>query len=234
VRDRDPPPPQHQSRAQEPAPFVRLEELLATALGGALAALLLSRLGVAGTIIGSALAPVIITVTSAFVSRGLSRKRDAMQATAGRGAPSLSEPFRPVAPGRRQLLSALVTAAAAFAIAAIGISVAEAIVGKPVDKWGHHGGSGYTFGGRESIQRSPSSDNHTAPTTTTTGGRERPPKPNTTASPAAGRADRHPRTRSAPTATPERPAPGRAEGEPGPASTTPSDSNLPPSTSPVP
>jgi hypothetical protein len=133
--------------------LIRLDELLATAFGSALAALLLSRLGVAGTIVGAALTPVLITLTSALVSRQISRARDLIRATPRNGGPALSWLSPPAGLTRRQLASALVTAAAAFAISATAITIAEALTGKPVSRWGHRGGSGYTFGNRGSEQR---------------------------------------------------------------------------------
>jgi hypothetical protein len=189
--------------------LVSLDELLATALGSAVAALLLSRLGAAGTILGATLAPVIITLTRAVVSYELSRAREVVRGTPLRSAPWWSGRSLATALSGRRLLSALLTAAAAFAIAAIGISVAEAIIGKPVNRWGRNGGSGYTFGDRKSGQ---SPTNHTTtPATTTPNGPQ-------------------PATKSAPTATPERTAPQQTQTQPRAAETSPRRQLAPPST----
>jgi hypothetical protein len=127
--------------------LVRWEELLATALGGALAALVLSRLGVAGTVIGAACTPVIITLTSAVISRQIDYARE----RAASLSPQRPEPgWRRLSerlPRPRRVVVALATAAAAFALVAGVITVAEALAGKPVSTWGRSGGSGYTFGG---------------------------------------------------------------------------------------
>jgi amino acid transporter len=194
--------------------LVSLDELLATALGSAVAALLLSRLGAAGTILGATLAPVIITLTRAVVSYELSRAREVVRGTPLRGAPWWSGRSLATALSGRRLLSALLTAAAAFAIAAIGISVAEAIVGKPVNRWGRNGGSGYTFGDPKSGQ-SPTNHTTTTPATTTPSGRQ-------------------PATKSAPTATPERTAPQQTQTQPRAAETSPRRQLAPSSTTPTP
>jgi hypothetical protein len=127
--------------------LVRWEELLATALGAALAALVLSRLGVAGTIIGAACTPVIITLTSAVISRQIDYARE----RAASLSPKRPEPgWRRLSerlPRPRRVVVALATAAAAFAVVAVAITVAEAFAGKPMSAWGRSGGSGYTFGG---------------------------------------------------------------------------------------
>jgi hypothetical protein len=127
--------------------LVRWEELMATALGAALAALVLSRLGVAGTVIGAACTPVIITLTSAVISRQIDYARE----RAASLSPQRPEPgWRRLSerlPRPRRVVGALATAAAAFAVVAVVITVAEALAGKPVSAWGRSGGSGYTFGG---------------------------------------------------------------------------------------
>jgi hypothetical protein len=127
--------------------LVRWEELLPTALGAALAALVLSRLGVAGTVIGAACTPVIITLASAVISRQIDYARErATSLLPKRPEPGwrrLSERL----PRPHRVVVALATAAAAFAIVAVVITVAESLAGKPVSAWGRSGGSGYTFGG---------------------------------------------------------------------------------------
>ena len=146
-------------------PLVRWEELFTTALGAALAALLLSRLGVAGTIAGAACTPVIITITSAVISRQIvvARKRAAALSATRRASwwRRLGERL----PRGRRLAAALVTAGTAFAIVLATITIAEAIAGKPVSDWGHSGGSGYTFTGGHA--RSPSPPSRSTPTTPT-------------------------------------------------------------------
>jgi hypothetical protein len=129
-------------------PLVRWDELLPTAVGSALAALLLSRLGVAGTIAGAACTPVIITVTSATISRQIDYARQRAAVFAPERHVAVWRRLAERLPRRRRLKAALATAGAAFAIVAVVITAAEALAGKPVSSWGHHGGSGYTFGGR--------------------------------------------------------------------------------------
>jgi hypothetical protein len=157
----------------EKPPLVRWDELIASAIGSALAALILSRVGIAGTIIGAALTPVIITLTGASLARPLDRvrSRDRFSLKRVRG---------------RALVRALVTAAAAFAIVAVCITIGEALAGKPVSRWGRHGGSGYTFG---------ESGGYAQPA--------RPPATNPEPEPPERRGP--PRTSTAPS----RPAPGR-------------------------
>jgi hypothetical protein len=154
-------------------PLVRWEELLPTALGAALAALVLSRLGVAGTIIGSACTPVIITLTSAVISRQIEYARERAASRSVKRRESWWQRFSERLPRGRRLLAALATAAAAFAIVAVLITVAEALTGKAVSDWGHTGGSGYTFSGGNSSpapsRMSPSqtlTSTHPTPTST--------------------------------------------------------------------
>jgi hypothetical protein len=133
------------SPAEQRAPLVRWQELVGTSIGSALAALVLSRLGIAGTIIGAALTPPIITLTAASLSTRLGR----VNAVRGRGWTFSLRRLR----GRR-LNRALLTAALAFAIVAGAITVAEALAGKPISDWGRRGGSGYTFAGGAPRRRS--------------------------------------------------------------------------------
>jgi hypothetical protein len=134
-------------RGDDRQPLLVWEQLVATAAGAALAAFLLSRLGVAGTIVGAAITPVIITVTNATLSPHIRYARE-------RAASVVAKPRKPrwrqvVArlPRGRRLARALLTAAAAFAIVAAAITIAEALVGKPVNAWGNGGGTGLTFTG---------------------------------------------------------------------------------------
>jgi hypothetical protein len=212
-----------QSVQPTPERFVRWEEVLATCIASAIAALILSRLGVAGTIVGAALTPFIITVGGAVLARELARARQRIGATTS----SLRRPawrrlsLRP--PRGRRLASALVTAALAFLITVAILSVMEALAGKPIDRWGHRGGSGYTFGDSSS-----SGSSRTTRTPAETGTTTRPspgrPSPTTTAvrRPSPPATDTVTVTTTVPApAVPPQPSTTPSDGPPSPTLTTP-------------
>ena len=151
-------------------------ELLATCLASALATMLLSRLGVAGTVLGAAVTPLIITLTTTALSNG--RPREAAGRRSGEGGRPSLDPER-----RRRLRAALATAAAATGILVAAITFANAVSGEPA-----HERPTPTDGRRPAAQPSPTP---TAPARTPTPT----PTPTPTATP-----------RTTPTPTPTAPA----------------------------
>jgi hypothetical protein len=133
---------------QSMRPLVRWDELLATCVASAIAAAILSRLGVAGTIVGAAATPFIMTIGSAALARQIARARQHIVAAPRGRRPSGFLATR--LSDRRRLASALATGALAFVSTAALITVVEAFTGKPIDRWGHAGGKGYTFRGDSS------------------------------------------------------------------------------------
>jgi hypothetical protein len=158
-----------QARSQQPVRerLVRWDELLATCLASAIAAIVLSRLGVAGTVVGAALTPFIMTVGSAALAREIARARERLRATSvGLRGMSWDRSALRVPRGRR-LASALVTGGVAFLITVGVITLMEAVAGKPLDRWGREGRSGYTFGdSRSSGSSEPGRPESSGPTGT--------------------------------------------------------------------
>jgi hypothetical protein len=115
--------------------LVNWGELAATCVASALATLVLSRLGVAGTILGAAVTPVIITLASTVLSDQADRAREVAGQLARKD-------------GRRRLSAALATAAATTGILVAGIALAGAVTDEPIGDWGRESGSGSTSGDR--------------------------------------------------------------------------------------
>ncbi|HWE11300.1 MAG TPA: hypothetical protein VG325_18265 [Solirubrobacteraceae bacterium] len=124
-----------------------------------LATFLLSRVGVAGTIAGAACTPVIISLTNATLSPQIRHARERAASLVAKPRESWWCEVMDRLPRGRRLAGTLATAGAAFLIVAALITIAEALVGKPVSDWGHNGGSGYTFTGGGSPSTSPVSTN---------------------------------------------------------------------------
>jgi hypothetical protein len=156
-------------RGDDRQPLLVWEELVATAAGAALAAFLLSRLGVAGTIVGATITPVIITVTNATLSPHIRYARERAASVVAKPRESWWRQVVARLPRGRRLARALLTAAAAFAIVAATMTIAEALVGKPVNAWGHGGGAGFTFTGGGPTTRTGVSTSPTGASTTPTG-----------------------------------------------------------------
>ena len=122
--------------------LVNWGELLATCVASALATLVLSRLGVAGTILGAAATPVIIALTTTALSKEADRAREAAGQLARKDGRRRSlDPER-----RRRLTAALATAAATTAILVAGITFASAVTDEPISEWGRDSGSGSRSG----------------------------------------------------------------------------------------
>ena len=146
-------------------------ELLATCAASALATLVLSRLGVAGTILGAAVTPLIITLAATAFSSEANRAREAAGQRARKdGRPVPKDPRR-----RRRLTAALATAAAATCILAAALAFTQAITDTPVSDWGPGGDPGSTSGEHAPAQETPT------PTPTETPGPEAQPSPTPTA-----------------------------------------------------
>jgi amino acid transporter len=195
-------PGDERSEAQPRQPLVSWEEVTTTALGSALATVVLSRLGVAGTIIGAAATPVIIMLTTAATSREIGSARRRL---AGKKPPAGAPWWQTLSLRRlrgHRLAVALATAGAAFVVVVAAITIAEALSGEPVSDFGRSGGSGYTF----------------APRRTRSEPRPQPPTGTTPATPGGGRSGTE-TTRTAP-----RP--------PTQTTTTPSTQTQPPATTP--
>jgi hypothetical protein len=212
-----------ESAAEQRTSLVRWQELVGSSIGSAVAAVVCSRLGIAGTIIGAALTPAIITLTTASLRPPLGRLRTAPGAGSAKERALRGWTFSLRRLRGRRLTRALLTAALAFAIVVGAITVAESLAGKPISDWGHRGGSGYTFGGGAERPRSSDSTTQPAPPVL--------PRP-----PRREPKERHERKQR----TPARPAtPQRAPSEPGrgrqpttPA-TTPTTPTPPPGTTPA-
>jgi hypothetical protein len=124
--------------------LVNWGELAATCVASALATLVLSRLGVAGTILGAAVTPLIITLASTLLSNEADRAREvAGQLARKDGRRRLLAPDR-----RRRLSAALATAAATTGILVAGITLAGTVSDQPIGDWGRDSGSGSTSGDR--------------------------------------------------------------------------------------
>lgn len=122
--------------------LVNWGELLATCVASALATLVLSRLGVAGTILGAAVTPVIITLTTTAFSKEADRAREAAGQLARKdGRRRSHDPER-----RRRLTAALATAAVTTGILVAGITFTEAVTDEPISDWGRDGGAGSRSG----------------------------------------------------------------------------------------
>jgi hypothetical protein len=161
--------------------LVNWGELLATCAASALATLVLSRLGVAGTILGAAVAPLIITLTTTALSNEAGRAREAAGELAGKDGrrPSL-DPGR-----RRRLTAALATAAAATGILVAGMALAEAVTdggsgSRSVDRPPAHESPTPTDGSRRTAHPSPT-PTATVPTPTATPAEPTAPTPTPTA-----------------------------------------------------
>ena len=150
--------------------LVNWGELLATCAASALATLVLSRLGVAGTIVGAAVTPLIITLTTTALSNEAGRAREAAGQRSGKDGRRRSlDPER-----RRRLTAALATAAAATGILVAGMAFAEAVTDEPVNDWGRDGGSGSRSADHPPARESPTPTDgsrpaaHPSPTPTAT------------------------------------------------------------------
>lgn len=140
------------SVAEEKEPFLGLSfpQLTGGALAAVVSAVAASTLGVAGTLIGAALGSVIVTVTAAAVNQGLTtagstlRSRQSLAAAApaatGRTRMTTSPgrtPTETVTTHRARRVLRLprrvwLAAAAVFAIAMIGLTLTEQVLGHPV------------------------------------------------------------------------------------------------------
>jgi hypothetical protein len=166
--------------------LVNWGELLATCAASALATLVLSRLGVAGTILGAAVTPLIITLTTTALSNEAGRAREAAgQRTGKDGRRRSLDPEH-----RRRLTAALATAAAATGIVVAGMAFAEAVTDEPINDWGRDGGSGSRSADHPPAHESPTPTDGSRPTAHPS------PTPTATASPTAT---------ATPTATPAEP-----------------------------
>lgn len=176
--------------------LVNWGELLATCVASALATLVLSRLGVAGTIVGAAVAPLIITLTTTALSNEAGRAREAAGQLARKDGrrPSL-DPER-----RRRLTAALATAAATTGILVAGITFAAAVTDEPVSDWGRDGGSGSRSGDHAPAHESPT------PTATPTDGRGPAAQPSPTPTASVPTPTATPTEPTAPTPTPTAPS----------------------------
>ena len=140
--------------------LVNWGELLATCAASAVATLVLSRLGVAGTIVGAAVAPLIITLTTTALSNEADRAREAAgQLTGKDGRRRSIDPER-----RRRLTAALATAAAATGILVAGIAFAQAVTDQPINDWGGDGGSGSRSADHPPAHESPTPTGGSRPT----------------------------------------------------------------------
>jgi hypothetical protein len=140
--------------------LVNWGELLATCAASALATLVLSRLGVAGTIVGAAVTPLIITLTTTALSNEAGRARQAAEQLSGNGCRRRSlDPER-----RRRLTAALATAAAATGILVAGIAFAGAVTDEPIDDWGRDGGSSSRPADQPPADESPTPTDGSRPT----------------------------------------------------------------------
>ena len=167
-------------------------ELFATCAASALATLVLSRLGVAGTILGAAVTPLIITLTTTALSNEAGHAREAAGQLARKdGARLALDPER-----RRRFTAALATAAAATCVLVAAITVAEALSDEPVSSWGRDGGSGSRSGDGAPAQESPT------PTAGT-------PSPSATPTASAASPTATPSQPAAPTPTPTAPSAAR-------------------------
>jgi hypothetical protein len=162
----------------------------------------LSRLGVAGTILGAAVTPLIIALTTSALSNEADRAREAAgQLTGKDGRRRSLDPER-----RRRLTAALATAAAATAILVAGMAFAEAVTDESINDWGRDGGSGSRSADHAPADESPTPTDgsrrtaHPSPTPTAT-------VPTPTATPAEP---------TAPTPTPTAPS-ASPTAEPSPA-----------------
>ena len=112
--------------------LVNWGELLATCAASALATLVLSRLGVAGTILGAAVTPLIITLTTTALSSEAGRARG----VAGQLARKDGRPVSKAPDRRRRLTAALATAAAATCILVAGVGVRADVHGRAGQRLG--------------------------------------------------------------------------------------------------
>lgn len=138
---------------KDPFLGLSLPQLTGGALAAVVSAVAASTLGVAGTLVGAALGSVIVTVTAAAVNQGLttagtslrSRGRSlaaAAPAATGRARPVTavggSTPTETVTTHRARRVLRLplrriwLAAAAVFAIAMLGLTLAEQVLGHPV------------------------------------------------------------------------------------------------------
>jgi hypothetical protein len=140
--------------------LVNWGELLATCAASALATLVLSRLGVAGTILGAAVTPLIITLTTTALSNEADRAREAAGQRTGKDGRRLTlDPER-----RRGLTAALATAAAATGILVAGMAFAGAVTGEPINDSGRDGGSGSRSADHPPAHESPTPTDGSRPT----------------------------------------------------------------------
>jgi hypothetical protein len=167
-------------------------ELVATCVASALATLVLSRLDVAGTIVGAAVTPIIITLTTTALSNEAGRAREAAGQLSGKDGRRRSlDPER-----RRRLTAALATAAAATGILVAGMAFAEAVADEPINDWGRDGGSGSKSADQPPADESPTPTDGSRPTED--------PSPTPTATVATPTAT--PTEPTAPTPTPTAPS----------------------------
>jgi hypothetical protein len=211
------------SAAEQRAPLVRWQELVGSSVGSAMAALICSRLGIAGTIVGAALTPAIITLTTASLRPPLSRVRAAPGVGSAREGALGGWTFSLRRLRGRRLKRALLTAAVAFAIVAAAITVAEALAGKPISDWGRRGGSGYTFAGGAQRPRSSHLTTQPAPTV-----RPRPPDTQ-----PGGPDERKQQTPAGPATAQTAPSKPQRERQPTSPATTPTTPTPPPGTTPA-
>lgn len=146
-------------------------KMMAASLGSVAAATVMSRFGLAGTLIGAALAPMLVMLSvyalAPRIRRGIKRGRSAVTRSfepvvvrpghdwrwAFRHPIGLLQRIRGLT--RRQFALATAGAAIAFLLSLVAITAFEAVVGKPLSAVGREGGAarGTTLAPRDEPQR---------------------------------------------------------------------------------
>jgi hypothetical protein len=192
--------------------------IMAASVGSMVGAMVTSRFGLAGTLLGAALAPVFVMLSTQAlgprIERGFRRGRRGLTMEWGAEREAAPRNWRWAAshPGgflrrlkrlrRRQIGLAIAAAAIAFAVAMVAITAIESIAGRPLNRIGHHGGSGTTLspggGGKPS---------KVEPITVTAPQQAEPQKTTTTGGTKAPAPKKSPTTSTPTQPTPTEPAP---------------------------
>ncbi len=204
--------------SEEKRTGISIQTLVISALAAVAAAVVVPMIWERGTLVATAMTPVIVAVVSEALSKPATRITAATKTVTRRsatGAAVRDPEFDPLPPGERDVTVreddpfglrsrppvrhhwklALATGAAAFAIAVVGLTMSELVLGGPATK---DGGNTTFFSGSQQETPTPT----TTPTPTGTPDATETPEPTATPTPTAAPTETPAPLDAAPTPTP--------------------------------
>jgi hypothetical protein len=204
--------------SEEKRTGISIQTLVISALAAVAAAVVVPMIWERGTLVATAMTPVIVAVVSEALSKPATRITAATKTVTRRsatGAAVRDPEFDPLPPGEREVAAreddpfglrsrppvrhhwklALATGAAAFAIAVVGLTMSELVLGGPATK---EGGNTTFFSGSQQETPTPT----TTPTPTETPDATETPEATVTPTPTAAPTETPAPLDAAPTPTP--------------------------------